>query len=70
MKKYNKRDKRLNLGLKKPEQFKDIFHEWNWKLMNSGLGAIVPEKPSIVEKIDQKKSKRKGLPKWAKGSVR
>lgn len=66
---YGKRKRiKIDLQLKKPEQFRDIFHEWNWKLANQGLDTIVPQKPTIIEQRTQQKSKKTGVPRWAKHS--
>ena len=52
---------------KQPIVFKDEFHKWNYLLIQNGLKSVAPQKPTEKEFYEQRKSKRKGLPNWAKG---
>lgn len=48
----------------------ELLYKWNKILKKQGLGAARPGIPSDKAAKDQAKSKRKGIPKWAKGSLK
>ena len=53
--------------MKNKEDLESLKKKWNKILYYSGFDAIRPQQPNKNERDTQKKTKKRGVPRWAKG---